>query len=182
MSLGKSAILLLELREEPDVLDGDDGLIGKCLQEAHLSGGELSDCLARMLGAAIDAAQDLEPDRAQDDEQQGDGQEGHEELGMNGGGDPRHQPGQPFRHWMTSSARPSTDCGIVSPSTLAAKPVTFPPGWATLETTPAVMGSPIDAMTMGTVLVPSRAAMAAGVPSVTIMSTLRLIASATNAG
>ena len=31
-----SAVLLLQLREQPDVLDGDDGLIGERLQERDL--------------------------------------------------------------------------------------------------------------------------------------------------
>src|SRR5262245_60966034 len=60
------------------------------------------------------------------------------------------------------------------------KPVRLPPGRARLRTTSR--GSATAAMTTGIVLVASLAATAAGVPRVTIKSTLRLRSSATSAG
>ncbi len=78
---------------------------------------------------------------------------------------------------FSSSSRFASISGVIE-----VDPVMFPPGRAMLETTPAAMGSPITAMTIGRVLVPSFAARAAGVPAVTMTSTLRLTASATNAG
>src|SRR5262249_53036823 len=52
-------------------------------------------------------------------------------------------------------------------------PVIFPPGRARLGTSPARTGSPIEIMTMGTVVVACLAAKLAGVPKVAITSTGR---------
>jgi hypothetical protein len=49
----------------------------------------------------------------------------------------------------------------------------FPPGRARLTASPVPITSPIDAITMGIVLVAFRAASAEGVPLVTMTSTLR---------
>jgi hypothetical protein len=53
------------------------------------------------------------------------------------------------------------------------KPVAFPPGRARLATRPAATGSPMMAMTIGIVPVAVLSALAAGVPPVTMTSTLR---------
>jgi hypothetical protein len=66
--------------------------------------------------------------------------------------------------------------------TNALKPVTLPPGWARLATTPTPSGSPIAAITIGIVAVAAFADLAAGVPRVTMRSTPRPIKSATSAG
>ena len=49
----------------------------------------------------------------------------------------------------------------------------FPPGRARLGTSPVPTGSPLNAMTIGIVLVSFLAARTAGPPVATIMSTLR---------
>jgi hypothetical protein len=58
----------------------------------------------------------------------------------------------------------------------------FPPGRARLVTIPVSSGLPTMAMTMGIVVVACFATRAAGVPWVTMMSTLRRISSAASAG
>ena len=65
------------------------------------------------------------------------------------------------------------------PAVCEESPVTFPPGRAKLEISPAPTGSPAD-MTIGMELVALRAASAAGVPHATITSTGRLTSSAAN--
>ena len=55
----------------------------------------------------------------------------------------------------------------------AVSPVTFPPGRARSAASPLPIGSPLEAITMGIVLVAFLAAIADGVPRVTIRSTLR---------
>src|SRR5215467_2318603 len=47
MSLRQRFILLLQLREQPHILDGDDGLIGEGLEQRNLFVGELTDRRAR---------------------------------------------------------------------------------------------------------------------------------------
>src|SRR6185503_14700942 len=66
--------------------------------------------------------------------------------------------------------------------TNALRPVTLPPGRASDATTPTPSGSPMAAMTMGTVVVAAFAARAAGVPRVTIRSTRLRTSSATSLG
>ena len=54
-----------------------------------------------------------------------------------------------------------------------AEPVTFPPGRARLVTRPEATGSPLDAMTIGMVVVACLAACVPGVPWVTMTSTFK---------
>ena len=58
----------------------------------------------------------------------------------------------------------------------------LPPGRAKLGTNPVPTGSPTATMTSGTVEVAFLTASEAGVPAVTITSTLAAISSATSAG
>src|SRR5262249_37636960 len=46
------AVARLQLREEPDVLDGDDGLVGECLQQRDLALGKELDLGAAKLNRA----------------------------------------------------------------------------------------------------------------------------------
>ncbi len=62
------------------------------------------------------------------------------------------------------------------------EPVTFPPGRGRLATTPLSTGVPTIVITTGISVVVCFAARAAGVPWVTMMSTLRRISSAANTG
>ena len=59
-------------------------------------------------------------------------------------------------------------------------PVTLPPGWARLGTTPCPTGSPIAPMTIGMVLVARFASSAASVPQVRMTLTLRATRSSAN--
>ena len=61
------------------------------------------------------------------------------------------------------------------------KPVMFPPGRARLDTTPSPTGSPLNAMTIGTVVVARFAAHTAG-PKAMITSTLLATSSAASSG
>src|SRR5262249_55349428 len=61
-------------------------------------------------------------------------------------------------------------------------PVMFPPGRTSLVTMPTATGSPIEAMTMGIVVVAPLAARLPGVPWVTIRSTWERTSSAANPG
>ena len=55
MGLGERAVLLLQFREQPHVLDGNDGLVGEGLHEGDLRVGEEAGLLARQ-GNGADAA------------------------------------------------------------------------------------------------------------------------------
>src|SRR5260370_40597697 len=61
------------------------------------------------------------------------------------------------------------------------KPVMFPPGRAKLDSTPSRTGSPLNAMTIGTVVVARFTAHTAG-PKAMITSTLRATSSAARSG
>ena len=61
-------------------------------------------------------------------------------------------------------------------------PVMFPPGRASVLTSPAPRGSPLTAMTIGIVLVALCAACAPGVVAATMMSTLSFTSSAARSG
>jgi hypothetical protein len=77
---------------------------------------------------------------------------------------------------LSSSSRFADNSG-----TRAVSPVTFPPGWARLATTPASTSAPAEADTIGIVVVSRFAASAAPVVPTTRTSTGSLMSSETSA-